>query len=161
MVGLRVPAAMLRKIDKFSDALSENRTGTLRFLLEAGIEAKAHYLRRGRGGRMADRIARIVMANTKAKRAERAVERAPDADQLAAEIKANRAGEDASQLFMAEVDRLALVETRRALTTAPTEASSKDRASSTYRSRRHRQRLTESEIKAAADRAQARSENRD
>ena len=39
MVGLRVSAAMLRKIDKFADALSQNRTNTLRFLLAAGIEA--------------------------------------------------------------------------------------------------------------------------
>ena len=50
--------------------------------------------------------------------------------------------------------------TRRALTTAPTEAP-KDRAPSAYKPRRHRQRLTDAEIKAAADRAQARSENRD
>ena len=49
MIGVRVPAAMLRKIDKFADALSENRTNTLHFLLAAGIEAKAHFLRRGRG----------------------------------------------------------------------------------------------------------------
>jgi hypothetical protein len=54
MIGQRVPAAMLRKIDKFADAFSVNRTNTLRFLLEAGIEAKAHYLRRGRGSRRAN-----------------------------------------------------------------------------------------------------------
>jgi len=75
MIGLRVPAAMLRKIDKFADAFSVNRTNTLRFLLEAGIEAKAHYVRRGRGSRIADRVVRAVMADAKAKAAERAAER--------------------------------------------------------------------------------------
>ena len=49
VIGLRVPAAMLRKIDKLADALSENRTNTLRWLLAAGIEGNAHFLRRGRG----------------------------------------------------------------------------------------------------------------
>ena len=52
MIGLRVSAAMLRKIDKFADALSQNRTNTLRFLLTAGIEAKFYFLRRGRGSRI-------------------------------------------------------------------------------------------------------------
>ena len=87
MVGLRVSAAMLRKIDKFADALSANRTNTLRFLLAAGIEAKFYFLRRGRGSGMADRIVRAAVADVKANAAERAVERAPDADKIAAEIK--------------------------------------------------------------------------
>ena len=67
MIGLRVSAAMLRKIDKFADALSQNRTNTLRFLLTAGIEAKFYFLRRGRGSRMADRVARVAVADAKAK----------------------------------------------------------------------------------------------
>ena len=100
------------------------------------------------------------MANTKAEAAERAAERVPDKDRAAAEIKALRLREHADALELAERDRLALAATRKALTAAPTEAP-KDRAPSAYKPRRHRQRLTESEIKAAADRAQARSKNRD
>ena len=156
MIGLRVPAAMLRKIGKFADAFSLDRSATLRFLLEAGIEAKAYYLRRGRGSADGGSVLRALVANQKAKAAERAAERAPDKDKAAAEIKALREREQADSLVLAERDRLALAETRRALTTAPTEAP-KDRAPSTYKPRRHRQRLTGSEIKAAADRAQARS----
>jgi hypothetical protein len=68
MVASRIKLAMLRKIDKFTDALSANRTNTLHFLLEAGIEAKAHYLRRGRGSRVADRVVRAVVADVKAQR---------------------------------------------------------------------------------------------
>jgi hypothetical protein len=161
MVGLRVPARMLRKIDKFADALSKDRSSTLRFLLEAGIEAKAYFLRRGRGSRMADRVVRAVVAKEKAKGAELAAERATDTDKVAAEIKAQRASEHAEELASSARDRFALAETQRALTTAPTEASSRDQASSTYRPRRHRQHLTEAEIKAAADRAQALSKHRD
>jgi hypothetical protein len=161
MVGLRVPATMLRKIDRFADAFSQNRSGALRLLLEAGIEAKAYFLPRGRGTRMADRVARALVAKEKAKAAKRAAERAPDKNKVAAETKAQRAGEHAEELASSARDRLALGETRRALTTAPTEASSQDQASSTYRPRRHRQRLTDAEIKAAADRAQARSTRRD
>jgi hypothetical protein len=108
MIGLRVPAAMLRKIDKFADALSENRTNTLRWLLAAGIEAKAHFLRRGRGSRMADRIVRVAVADAKANAAERAAERATDTNKVAAEIKALRAREQADTLVNTERDRIAL-----------------------------------------------------
>ena len=113
MIGVRVPAAILRKIDKFADALSANRTNTLRFLLKAGIETNAYLLRRGRGGRAADRAVWAVMADAKANAAERAVERAPDADKLAAEIKALRAREHADTLINTERDRLALARAHR------------------------------------------------
>jgi hypothetical protein len=108
MVGLRVSAAMLRKIDKFADALSANRTNTLRFLLAAGIEAKFYFLRRGRGTRMVDRVVRVAVADAKAKAAERAAERATDTDKVAAEMKALRAREHADTLINTERDRLAL-----------------------------------------------------
>ena len=111
MIGLRVPAAMLRKIDKFADALSKNRTSTLRFLLEAGIEAKAHYLRKRPWQPGRDRVVRAVVADAKANAAERAAERAPEADKVAAEIKALRAREQADTLINTERDRLALAKT--------------------------------------------------
>jgi hypothetical protein len=61
---------------------------------------------------MADRVVRIRVADTRAEAAERAAERAaehaPDADKLAAEIKALRAREQADTLINAERDRIAL-----------------------------------------------------
>ena len=57
---------------------------------------------------MADRVVQVVVAETKAKAAERAAERAPDADKLAAEIKAHRAREHADTLINTERDRIAL-----------------------------------------------------
>jgi len=161
MIGLRVPVSMLRKIDQFAEALSLDRSTTLRSLLAVGIETKAWMLRRGRGSRLADRYAHAVAADEKAKAAERAAERAPEEDRAAAEIKALRAREHADELVLIERDRLALAKAEKALTTAPTEANSKDHAASTLRPRSTRQRLTETEIKAAADRAQARAKHRE
>jgi hypothetical protein len=97
----------------------------------AGIKAKAYFLRRGRGSRMVDRVVRAVVANEKAKAAERTAEHAPDEDRAAAEIKALRLREHVVALVLAERVRPALAETRRAFATAPTEVSSKAQASST------------------------------
>jgi len=119
MIGLRVSAAMLRKIDKFADVLSVNRTDTLRFLLKVGIDAKDYFLRSGRGSGMVDRAVRAAVADMKAKAAELAAKRvgaakrAPNADKVAAEIKALRAREQADALLNAERDRIALAKALR------------------------------------------------
>ena len=108
MIGVRVSKATLRKIDRFAEVLSANRTETLRFLLEAGMESYAYFLRRGRGrGRgMAGRVVQAVVAGMKAKAAERAAKRSPE--NVEAEIKALRAREHADELVNAESDRIAL-----------------------------------------------------
>jgi hypothetical protein len=53
-------------------------------------------------------VVRVVVAKEKAKAAERAAERVPDADKLAVEINALRAREHADTPINAEPDRIAL-----------------------------------------------------
>ena len=110
MIGLRVPMAILRKIDKLADALSMCRSGAVRWAIEQGINSGlAILLLRSSGGRRAvDRVCAIASAEVKAVAAERAVKRAAPPSKVDAEIKALRAREHLSELAAAEVDRLAL-----------------------------------------------------
>ena len=55
----------------------------------------------------------LGVADAKANAAERAAEHAPDADKVAAEIKALRAREHADSLLNAERDRIALAKALR------------------------------------------------
>jgi hypothetical protein len=161
---VRLDAKQVKKIARLVEIHGGDRSTVMRRVIDSGLDSTWAILslrKPGTKGRGAvGRVIRVVAAEQQAKAAEMAAQRATGPDQVTAEIKAHRAREHASALKMAEVDRLALAETRRAFTTAPTEANAK--AAATHRPRRHRQQhLTEAEIKAAADRAQARSENRD
>jgi hypothetical protein len=110
MLGVRVPAATLRMVDKLAAALSTDRSNAVRCLIDEGLKSGfAHLLlRSGRGRRAADRISGIIAANIIASAAEDAVQRAAPASSVAAEIKALRAREHATELEEAEADRLAL-----------------------------------------------------
>ena len=134
MIGLRLPTSTLRKIDKFTEALSlPDRSATLRFLIGAGIEEKSWLLRSGKGRGVTGRIVMARAAEIKATAAERAAEHG----QVEAEIKALRLRERAEELAPAEADRIALGGAAR-----PASAGQKPRAAG---------------IKAAVDRAVARS----
>ena len=107
MIGLRLPAAVLKKIDKFTEALSlPDRSATLRHLIGDGIEHNAWLLRSGKGRNAAGRIVMAVAAEYKAKAAERAAEHGD----VEAKIKALRAREYATELASAEADRIALTQ---------------------------------------------------
>lgn len=110
MIGLRVPRAILRKIDKLADALSMSRSGAVRWSIEQGINSGlAILLLRSSGGRRAiDRVCAIAAAEIKAVASEQAVKRAAPGRKIEAEIKALRANEHLSELTATEVDRLAL-----------------------------------------------------
>ena len=109
--GLRVPVSHAGQIKKFADALSTNRTYDAALFAGRGRKKRPRcYLSQVPWQREpnVDRAVRAVVADVKANAAERAAERAPDADKVAAEIKALRAREQADALINAERDRLAL-----------------------------------------------------
>jgi hypothetical protein len=160
---VRLDAKQVKKIARLVEIHGGDRSTVMRRVIDSGLDSTWVILslrKPGTKGRGAvGRVIRVVAAEQQAKAAEMAAQRATGPDQ-GAEIKAHREREHASALKMAEVDRFALAKAQRTLATAPTEANAK--AAATHRPRRHRQQhLTEAEIKAAADRAQARSENRD
>jgi hypothetical protein len=105
MIGLRLPAATLRKIDKFTEALSlQDRSATLRFLIASGIDKNSWLLRSGKGRGATGRIVMATAAKVRAVAAERAAEHGD----IEAEIKALRARERAEELASSEADRIAL-----------------------------------------------------
>jgi metal-responsive CopG/Arc/MetJ family transcriptional regulator len=137
MVGLRLPAATLRKIDKFTEALSRpDRSATLRFLIDVGIDQNSWLLRSGKGRGVTGRIVMATAARVRAVAAEHAAEHGD----VAAEIKAQHERERAEELASAEADRIALA---RAARPAGTGQSPRDT------------------VKAAVDRAVARSRRTD
>jgi metal-responsive CopG/Arc/MetJ family transcriptional regulator len=110
MIGLRLPASTLRKIDKLTEALSlPDRSTTLRHLIAEGIDNNAWLLRSGKGRGVTGRIVMAAAAKFKAAAAERAAE----SGDVAAEIKALRARERAEELASTEADRIALAGTER------------------------------------------------
>ncbi len=138
MVGIRLPTAVLRKIDKLTEALSlPDRSATLRLLIAGGIDRNSWLLRSGKGRGVTGRIVMAKAAEIKATAAERAAERG----NVEAEIKALRARQHAEALASAEADRIALVGAAR-----PASLEQKPR---------------DAEIKAAVARAMARSRRTD
>jgi hypothetical protein len=107
---------MLRKIGKIAAALSTDRSGAVRWLIEQGLDSDMALLllRSSRGKRATDRVVAVVAAEVKASAAERAAERAAPAGKVEAEIKALRATQRAMELGAAEADRLALARAQRA-----------------------------------------------
>jgi hypothetical protein len=116
VLGVRVPGPMLRKIGKIAAALSTDRSGAVRWLIEQGLvsDMALLLLRSSRGKRATDRVVAVVAAEVKASAAERAAERAGPAGKVEAEIKALRATQRAMELGAAEADRLALARAQRA-----------------------------------------------
>src|SRR5215210_6845833 len=142
MIGLRLDRKLLRKIDAVMDALRlKDRSTTLRYLLKEAIESKWYFVGDRRRKGVTGGYVQMLLTNEKAKAAEKTALRAPSP---AAELKALRAREKADALINAERDRLALAGVRNKLPAFPTSPRG----------------LTEAQIKAAADRAEARSQRR-
>ena len=109
MVGVRLPAARLKQVDKIAAALSCDRSGAIRWLLDlATMGLPRALLRSGKGRNLTDAIALATVDDIKAKAAADAVERARPADKPQAEIKALRAEEQAAERQASIADRLAL-----------------------------------------------------
>ena len=109
MVGVRLPAARLKQVDKIAAALSCDRSGAIRWLLDlATMGLPRALLRSGKGRNLSDAIALATVDDIKAKAAADAVERARPADKPQAEIKALRAEEQAAERQASIADRLAL-----------------------------------------------------
>src|SRR5262245_40489806 len=110
MVGVRLPRKMLKKIARVADALSADRSTAIRSILEYGLDSGmvSGLLRSGKGRGRTGEIAAAVMAQFKARKAAESAMRAAPADKPRAEIKAQRADEDAAQRISRIGDRLAL-----------------------------------------------------
>jgi hypothetical protein len=109
MVGVRLPAAWLKQVDKIAAALSCDRSGAIRWLLDRAMSGLPRaLLRSGKGRGLTDAIVLATVADIKAKAAAHAVERARPADKPQAEIKALRAEEQAAERQASIADRLAL-----------------------------------------------------
>jgi hypothetical protein len=109
MVGVRLPAARLKQVDKIAAALSCDRSGAIRWLLDLAMMGLPRaLLRSGKGRNLSDAIALATVDDIKAKAAADAVERARPADKPQAEIKALRAEEQAAERQASIADRLAL-----------------------------------------------------
>ena len=108
MVGVRLPAARLKQVDKIAAALSCDRSGAIRWLLDlATMGLPRALLRSGKGRNLTDAIALATVDDIKEAAAD-AVERARPADKPQAEIKALRAEEQAAERQAIIADRLAL-----------------------------------------------------
>lgn len=95
MIGVRLPAPMIEKIGKIAEALYTNRSGAIRFLVEAGLESGRAILvlRQGIGRGKIGRIVQAHAADIKAEAAQAAADRAPDDADVRA--KASRAKREA------------------------------------------------------------------
>jgi metal-responsive CopG/Arc/MetJ family transcriptional regulator len=155
ILGIRVPAKIIRKIDRLAEVLSIDRSTTVRRLLSEGLASRSWLLRTGKGrGRVGELIA-AKAADVRAKGAEAAVARARPEAKLAAEIKAHRAEEEAAEKLLRIGDRIAL-QSAKASPSHPHQEPPPIRKP-TGRARR----LGDAEVKAAVDRAMARRKEPD
>ena len=95
MIGVRLSARMVKKIGKLADALSMNRSGAVRWLLEESLGSAyvRALLRQGLGRGKTGRIVHAHTAKIKAEAAQAAADRAPD--NAEAQAKASRAKREA------------------------------------------------------------------
>jgi len=109
MVGVRLPAARLKQVDKIAAALSCDRSSAIRLLLDlAMMGVPSSLLRSGKGRNLTDAITLAMVSDFKAKAAADAVKRARPADKPQVEIKTLRAEEEAAERHASIADRLAL-----------------------------------------------------
>jgi len=95
MIGVRLPASTIKKIGKIAEALNTNRSGAIRFLVEAGLDSGRAILvlRQGLGRGKIGRIVQAHAAKIKAEAAQAAADRAPD--DAESQVKASRAKREA------------------------------------------------------------------
>lgn len=109
MVGVRLPAAKVKQIDKLAAVLSCDRSGAIRQLIDLALDSGlvTGMLRSSKGRDLVGEIALTAVDGIKVKAAADAVKRARPADKAQAEIKALRAEEQAAERQARIEDRLA------------------------------------------------------
>jgi hypothetical protein len=167
ILGVRVPAKIIREIDRLAEAFKIDRSTAVRWLLLQGLADKSWLLRTGKGkgfiGEYIDAIRARVRADgpeaLRAFGAEGAFARArPKSRQLtpAAEIKAHRAKMEAADKLSRLGDRVALQNANRRR-----QAEAHQKPPPTHKPAGRARRLGEAEVKAAVDRAMARRKEPD
>jgi hypothetical protein len=155
ILGVRVPVKVIRKIDLLGEALSMDRSATVRRLIERGLAYDSYLLRTTKGKGATGEVINIFAELEKAWAAEAAAKRARRRkDKVAAEINAHRATAKAEEISSALADRIALQKANK--TPAPSRPGGLPAAIPKQPPRGAR-RLSEAEVKAVADRAEARS----
>lgn len=104
MIGVRLPAAIAKKIGKIAEARSENRSAAIRWLIERALDSGAVILllRQGRGRGVSGRIVQAHGAKIKAEAAQAAADRTPD--NAEAQAKASQAKREAIDTERAVTD---------------------------------------------------------
>ena len=155
-----MPARVLKKIDKLMVALSFDRSAAIRWLLEAGLESgiALMLLRASKARRQSDQICQVIAAGLKHRIAVSAVKRAGPRTSLDATLRAHRAAEEAAELRSSLADRIALRQAAKSSGAAPPTTLSVPTPPNVLQppSRKPRD-LTAAEVRAAVDRALARS----
>ena len=95
MIGVRLPARMVKRIGKIADVLSTNRSGAIRWLIEESLDSGfvSALLRQGLGRGKTGRIVHAHTAKIKSEAAQAAADRDPD--NAEAQAKASRAKREA------------------------------------------------------------------
>ena len=86
ILGVRVAAKIIRKIDRLAEALSEDRSTTVRRLLLKGLESESWLLRTGKGRGLAGQLAAAGAAHERARGAEAAIARAKGEQEKIADV---------------------------------------------------------------------------
>ena len=159
MIGVRVPARVLKKIDKLMVALSCDRSAAIRWLLEAGLDSglALMLLQASKGKRQSDQICQVIAAGLKHRIAVSAVKRAGPRTSLDATLRAHRADVEAAELRSSLADRIALRKAAKSNDAAPPTTSVPTPPNVLQPPTRNPRELTASEVKAAVDRAVARA----
>ena len=157
MVGVRLPARMLKKLNQVAEALGADRSDAIRFVLEHGLNSyrvtPLLRLRKGRG--ITGLVIDAISADYQAQLIEQRAKRARPARKGQAEINALRVAEKAAQQIETLADKLAKPRVS-AISGAPALPIS---PSLPYGLRRARQRLSKAEVEEAVNRAVSRSKN--
>jgi hypothetical protein len=92
ILGVRVPLKIIRQIDGLAEALSIDRSQTVRRLLVTGLERDAWLMRTGKRKGVIGRYINVVAAAERAKAAEESVKRARPNDKVGRDQKSSGGG---------------------------------------------------------------------
>lgn len=166
---VRLPLRMIKKIARLADALCADRSKAIRWTLKQGLESGVAIglLRSGKGRGLAGKIAAGMMGAQKARLAAAHASSAAPANKPEAEVRALRTAEEAQVYLTRLADQLALKQAHKPQESGIDPSEIRPRRATEILSARHRPKrsrrpraMTDAEIKAAADRAEARKQPR-
>jgi metal-responsive CopG/Arc/MetJ family transcriptional regulator len=115
ILGVRVPAKIIKKIDQLAGALSTERSNIVRRLLQEGVASRSWMLQKAKRKDVVHEYIAVVAARERAKAAKAAVARAGPTNKLNAEIKAQREQEKATAIEKRALLKLEIGPDRQAL----------------------------------------------